>query len=138
MNLQLILRTNLKWFVLINTLSTLAFLPVLNHLVVTGATASAGITGAAYGAVWFISGLVTGIADNVAARQHHPRMSYAAFSLLMAIVVFLAGKLLWPAVMPLSWTAVLLYSFLCAAATLVIQLRMRRTHQGYSGKDLFN
>lgn len=137
MNLQVILRTNLKWFILVNTISTLVFLPLLNHFVVAGAQFGAGITGAAYGAIWFISGLITGIADNAATRQYHPGMSYAAFSLLIAIIVFLAGKLFWPTIMPLSWTAVLVYSLVCAAVIVVIQLRVRRTDQGYTGKDLF-
>ena len=137
MNLQVILRTNLKWFILMNTISTLVFLPLFNQFVVTGAQLGAGITGVAYGAVWFISGFITGIADNAATRQYHPAMSYAAFSLLMAIVVFLGGKLFWPTIMPLSWTAVLVCSLVCAVVTVLIQMRMRRTYQGYRGKDLF-
>jgi hypothetical protein len=31
----------------------------------------------------------------------------------MAIVVLLAGKIFWPTIMPLSWTAVLVYSLIC-------------------------
>ena len=137
MNVQVIINTNLKWFILVNTISTLVFLPLINHFVVTGAQPAAGITGATYGAVWFISGFITGIADNAATRQYHPGMSYAAFSLLMAIVVFLAGKLFWPTIMPLGWTAVLVCSLLCATVIVLIQIRMRRTHLGYRGKDLF-
>jgi hypothetical protein len=99
---------------------------------------NSSITGIVYGAVWFISGLITGIADNAAIRQYHPGMSYAAFSLPISVIVFLAGKLFWPTVMPLSWTAVLVASLVCAAAIIGIQPRMRRTYQGYRGKDLFD
>lgn len=137
MNLQVILRTNLKWFILINTISTMVFLPLMNHFVVSGSQLGAAITGIGYGAVWFVSGLVTGIADNAATRQYHPGLSYAAFSLCIAILVFLAGKLIWPTIMPLSWTAVLVFSGVCAAVVALIQLKIRRTDQGYTGKDLF-
>ena len=137
MNLQVILRTNLKWFILVNTISTLVFLPLFNQFTVTGAQLGAGITAVVYGAVWFISGFITGIADNAATRQYHPGMSYAAFSLLMAIVVLLSGKIFWPTIMPLSWTAVLVCSLLCAVVIVIIQMRMLRTNQGYRGKDLF-
>jgi hypothetical protein len=69
--LQVILRTNLKWFILVNTISTIVFPPLMNHFVVSGSQLGAGITGISYGAVWFVSGLVTGIATFLPASKAH-------------------------------------------------------------------
>ena len=101
MNRALIFRTNLKWFMLVNTVSTVVFLPVFENFVVEGNQPGVTLTAAIYGGIWFVSGLAAGIADGLAARRLHRTLAYAAFMLLAAIYLLIAGKLFWPAALPL-------------------------------------
>jgi hypothetical protein len=100
MNLHVILRTNLKWFMLINAATTIAFLPVLQHFLMAGSRIGVTVTAAVYGGTWFITGMLSGILDARSARGHHRESAYAAFMFLAAAYLLVAGKVFWPAVMP--------------------------------------
>ncbi|PDQ36461.1 MAG: hypothetical protein B5766_00485 [Candidatus Lumbricidophila eiseniae] len=137
MNRQLIFRTNLKWFMLVNTISTIAFLPVFDSFAAQGNQIGITLTAATYGGIWFVSGLVTGIADGLAARGLHRQLGYGAFMLLAAIYLLLIGKIFWPAALPLSWPAVLITTALCLVAFVIIQIITRRLSGNYTKTELF-
>ena len=137
MNRDLIFRTNLKWFMLVNTVSTVVFLPVFENFVVECNQPGVTLTAAIYGGIWFVSGLAAGIADGLAARRLHRTLAYAAFMLLAAIYLLIAGKLFWPAALPLSWTVVLIGVVLCLVALGIIQLLTRKLRGSYTKSELF-
>lgn len=137
MNLHAILNTHLKWFMLVNTISTIAFLPLLSHFVSAQDRAGVVLTAAGYGAVWFGSGLASGILDGTSERGHHREMAYASFMFMVASYLLVAGRLFWPDVVPLSWTGVTLVTGVCVAGIVVIQLLTARHHGSYTKGELF-
>lgn len=137
MNLHVILRTNLKWFMLVNTATTIAFLPLLAHFVQAGSRTGVGVIAAVYGGTWFVTGVLTGILDARSARAHHRESAYAAFMFLAAAYLLVAGKAFWPAVMPLPWGTVGALAGLCLVAVAALQVLATRWHGGYTKKELF-
>jgi hypothetical protein len=137
MNLHVILATNLKWFMLLNTVATIVFLPVLEHFLVTGNQAGVTVAAAGYGGTWFVSGVLTGILDARSARGHHRESAYAAFMFLAAAYLLVAGRAWWPAAMPLSWATVAVLTGLCLVAVALIQKLATRWHGSYTTKELF-
>ncbi|GAA1751590.1 hypothetical protein [Kocuria aegyptia] len=137
MNLHVILRTNLKWFMLVNTVTTIAFLPLLSHFVQAGPRTGVGVIAALYGATWFVTGVLTGILDARSARAYHRESAYAAFMFLIAVYLLVAGKAFWPAVMPLPWSTVAALAGLCLVPVVVLQVLATRWHGGYTKKELF-
>lgn len=92
MNLHAILATNLEWVLLIDTATTIAFLPVLGHFLVTGSRAGVTVAAALYRSTCSMSGVLTGILDARSSRGRHRQSADAAFMILAAAYLLLAGK----------------------------------------------
>ncbi|MFV4913875.1 hypothetical protein PFZ49_10035 [Microbacterium lacticum] len=137
MNASLLRNTNLKWFILVNSITTIAFLPVLSHFVGAQDGQAVVWTTSAFGAAWFLSGLVCGIADGASSRGFHRELAYASFMFVCAFYLLLAGRVVWPAVLPLGWIETILIAVGCMAAVVVIQIYLRHQHAGYTKGELF-
>lgn len=137
MNLHVILRTNLKWFMLVNTTTTIAFLPLLSHFVQAGSRTGVGVIAAVYGGTWFVTGMLSGILDARSVRAHHRESAYAAFMFLAAVYVLVAGKAFWAAIMPLSWGVVAGMAGLCLVVVAALQVLATQWHGSYTKKQLF-
>lgn len=85
----------------------------------------------------FLTGVLTGILDARSTRAHHRESAYAAFMLLAAAYLLVAGKAFWPAVLTLFWAAVAALAGLCLAAVAALQVLATRWHGGYTKKELF-
>ncbi|HBU42742.1 MULTISPECIES: hypothetical protein [unclassified Microbacterium] len=137
MNASLIRNTCLKWFMLVNSVTTIAFLPLMSYFVATHNAEGVAWVGGGYGAVWFLSGLSCGIADGASSRGLHRELAYASFMFICAFYLLIAGRLFWPEALPLGWLESILAALACAAAVVAIQLYLRRQHEGYTKNELF-
>ncbi|GAA2965777.1 hypothetical protein GCM10010459_22760 [Microbacterium schleiferi] len=137
MNLAVIRNTNLKWFMLVNTLTTIAFLPAMAYAVAQQSEVATIWAAAVYGGVWFLSGLICGIADGASSRGLHRELAYASFMFVCAFYVLLAGRIFWSSILPLGWIETTLAAAVCALAVAAIQIYSRRYHAGYTRDELF-
>lgn len=128
---------NAKVFALINSVSTLIFLTKLNQLVTSEDFEQITPWAISYGLLWAISGAMLGATDTARKYRGNIDFQYLLITSVIGLITLWASKLLLPAIMPASYTKLLIASVLLMILTAIQYYFANKDPKGISKKDAF-
>ena len=128
---------NAKIFTLINSISSLLFLYLLNNLVMTQNFKPIAPTAIGYALIWFISGLILGITDKTRNYRGNVDFQYLAISATIQTLTIWLAKVVFPAIMPLAYTQIAMITLMVAIAIVIYYIFSERNVKGIDKKEAF-
>jgi len=131
------LTTNAVLFGSINTVSTVGFLTKLNDLVLSQNHDQIALWAIVYGLVWAISGAVLGGTDKARNYRGNIDFQYSAITSVLGVLSLWLSKLFLPAIMPISYAALVMLTIIIVVATAVQYYFASQTPKGIKKNEAF-